>query len=45
VRQCELVSVNRSIVYARSLALEVDDDDEELVLCRLIDEEYTRHPF
>ena len=43
VRQCELASVNRSTVYFRSLALEVDD--EELVLCRLIDEEYTRHPF
>ena len=43
VRQCELASVNRSTVYVRSLALEVDD--EELVLCRLIDEEYTRHPF
>jgi putative transposase len=43
VRQCELASVNRSTVYVRSLALEVDN--EELVLCRLIDEEYTRHPF
>ena len=43
MRQCELASVNRSTVYVRSLALEVDD--EELVLCRLIDEEYTRHPF
>ena len=43
MRQCELASVNRSTVYVRSLALEVDN--EELVLCRLIDEEYTRHPF
>lgn len=43
VRQCELASVNRSTVYVRSLALDLDD--EELVLCRLIDEEYTRHPF
>lgn len=43
VRQCELASVNRSTVYARSQVLEVDD--EELTLCRLMDEEYTRHPF
>ena len=43
VRQCELASVNRSTVYFRSLALEVDD--EELVLFHFIDEEYTRHPF
>ena len=43
VRQCELASVNRSTVYVRSLALEVDD--EELVLFHFIDEEYTRHPF
>ena len=43
VRQCELASVNRSTVYAQSQALEVDD--EELMLCQLIDEQYTRRPF
>ena len=43
VRQCELASVNRSTVYAQSKALGVDD--EELMLCRLIDEQYTRRPF
>lgn len=43
VRQCALASVNRAGVYARSKTLEVDD--VELMLCRLMDEEYTRRPF
>jgi len=41
--QCRLVGVSRAAVYARrtpQIVCEV-----ELLLCRLIDEEYTRHPF
>lgn len=43
VRQCELAGVTRSVVYApvRSAPL----SEEELLQCRLIDEEYTRRPF
>lgn len=44
VRQCELAAVARSTVYARShLAAVVDES--ELLLCGLIDQEYTRRPF
>lgn len=43
IRQCELSSICRSSVYARGQ--EKAAKEEELVLCRLIDEEYTRHPF
>nr|VFJ55090.1 MAG: putative transposase [Candidatus Kentron sp. DK] len=43
VRQCELMMVTRSTVYAARQPVEVDE--EELLLCRLIDEEYTRRPF
>jgi len=43
VRQCELAEISRSTVYARRRPVEMDGTD--LVLCRLIDEEYTRRPF
>ena len=43
VRQCALVGVSRATVYARQKAGSVDESD--LLLCRLIDEEFTRHPF
>lgn len=43
MRQCELAGVTRSTVYTRSQRAEVDETD--LLLCRLIDEEYTRRPF
>lgn len=43
VRQCELVGVTRSVVYNAIPAVRVSEED--LLLCRLIDEEYTRHPF
>ena len=43
VRQCELASVTRSTVYARRQPVGIDETD--LLLCRLIDEEYTRRPF
>lgn len=44
VRQCELASVARSTVYAASRRA-AEDDAFDLLLCKLIDEEYTRHPF
>jgi putative transposase len=43
IRQCALVGVVRSTVYAQRLPTSPDEADE--VLKRLIDEEYTRHPF
>lgn len=42
-RQCELAGVSRATTYARQKPKVADEDD--LLLCRLIDEEYTRHPF
>ncbi len=43
VSQCLLAGVSRATVYAhRHLK---GDDEMDLLLCRLIDEEYTRHPF
>ncbi len=42
-RQCELVVVNRTTVYAPHLVAE--PDAQELALLSLIDTEYTRHPF
>lgn len=41
--QCELAGVCRSTVYARQRPARVCDED--LTLLRLIDAEYTRHPF
>jgi len=40
-RQCELIDLSRASYYRRP----VTESDENLVLMRLIDEEYTRHPF
>lgn len=40
-RQCELLGINRSGLYYRP----VGESEENLMLMRLIDEEYTRHPF
>ena len=42
-RQCELAGVARATFYAGQQALLVDEDN--LLFSRLIDEEYTRHPF
>ena len=42
-RQCVLASVVRGTVYAQRKPKVPDEADE--VLKRLIDEEYTRHPF
>ncbi len=43
VRQCALTAVTRSIVYAHRHP--VITDGHERLLCRLMDVEYTRHPF
>ena len=43
VRQCELAGVSRATVYAQKAPPPVDQSD--LLYSRLIDEEYTRHPF
>jgi putative transposase len=46
-RQCELAEVSRATVYRRAGVAECGDDEraEDLLLCRLIDEEYTNRPF
>lgn len=41
VRQCELLDLLRSSFYYRA----VGEDEDNLTLMRLIDEEFTRHPF
>ena len=43
MRQCELAGVARSTVYAPRRTPQ--PDEQELILLKLIDEEYTRHPF
>ncbi len=43
VRQCVLAGVCRSTIYAQQRPAVVDASD--LLYSRLIDEEYTRHPF
>jgi putative transposase len=43
-RQCELLSLSRATYYAGNKA-NADESDYNLTLMRLIDEEYTRHPF
>ena len=40
-RQCELLGLNRSTLYYEPAT----ETAENLALMRLIDEEYTRHPF
>ena len=42
-RQCELAGVSRATIYAHQKPKVACEDD--LLLNRLIDEEYTRHPF
>ena len=43
VKQCELAGVSRATWYNHHTAKPASDDD--LQVCRLIDEEYTRRPF
>ena len=45
IRQCGLAGVWRSTIYASRKAAEAEADETDLLLCRLIDEEYTRRPF
>jgi putative transposase len=44
-RQCELAEVARATVYRRRQPERDGERDEDLLLCRLIDEEYTNRPF
>lgn len=45
-RQCELAKVARATVYRRHTAqIPQDANPQDLLLCGLIDEEYTRRPF
>jgi len=43
VQQCALAGVSRATIYAHQKPRWIDESD--LLLIRLIDEEYTRHPF
>ncbi len=43
VQQCVLAGVSRTTIYAKQKPFSAEDDD--LLISRLIDEEYTRHPF
>lgn len=45
IRQCELLGIARSSYYSAKEIFMLSDTAENLVLMRLIDEEYTRHPF
>lgn len=44
-RQCDLAEVSRATVYRRLGKSTREERDEDLRLCRLIDEEYTNRPF
>jgi len=44
-RQCGLADVARATVYRRKSKTEPNTRSEDLLLCRLIDEEYTSRPF
>lgn len=43
IRQCALAGVSRATYYAHQRAIPVDEEDT--MILRIIDEEYTRHPF
>jgi len=45
IRQCALAEVSRATVYRRNGNIEEDDRTQDLLLCQLIDEEYTNRPF
>jgi putative transposase len=45
VRQCELINLSRASYYRRTEDDICSETPENLALMRLIDEEYTRHPF
>lgn len=44
-RQCDLAEVSRATVYRRLGKTAQDERDEDLLLCHLIDEQYTMRPF
>ena len=44
-RQCQLLSVTRSVVYKKQKRLQKEVGEVETMLLQLLDEEYTRHPF
>lgn len=44
-RQCQLVSVTRSVVYALKKRLQKEVSEFDIIPLQLLDEEYTRHPF
>ena len=44
-RQCELLDLNRTSYYAFNEEPPAQESDFNLLLMKLIDEEYTRHPF
>ena len=44
-RQCQLLAVTRSVVYAQRKQLQKELNELDRLLLQLLDEEYTRHPF
>jgi putative transposase len=44
-RQCQLIAVTRSVVYAQKKHLQREINALDGLLLQLLDEEYTRHPF
>lgn len=44
-KQCKLLKVTRSVVYEQKKRALKAVDEHECLLLRLLDEEYTRHPF
>ena len=44
-RQCELIQLSRASYYRSANNTLIFETSENLELMRLIDEEYTRHPF
>ncbi len=45
IRQCELVGLNRSSLYYQPASASDGGTELDMQIMRLIDEEYTRHPF
>lgn len=43
--QCKLLAITRSVIYAHKKRQQDAVDEDEGLLLRLLDEEYTRHPF
>ena len=43
--QCKLLAITRSVIYAHKKRQQETVGEDEGLLLRLLDEEYTRHPF